>query len=94
MRKVYPIFITLFFVSILVYTQQQPQYSQYMLNNMAINPAYAGMNGAICANLDDRLQWVGFSGAPTTTSITADDFFRTLHGGIGLTVSSGSNSSV
>lgn len=86
MKKVYVILSTLLFVSTLAYTQQQPQYSQYMFNNMIINPAYAGMNGAICANLDYRDQWVGFPGSPKTTSITVDDFFRIIHGGVGITI--------
>ncbi len=86
MKKNYLIFLTLFFISIYGYTQQEPQFSQYMFNNLGINPAYAGMNGQICANLFHRQQWVGFEGRPVTTLITADNFFKAIHGGIGLTV--------
>jgi type IX secretion system PorP/SprF family membrane protein len=46
--------------------QQDPQYSQYMFNPLAINPAWAGsremMNGALLM----RRQWVGIEGAPKT----------------------------
>ncbi len=47
--------------------QQDPQFSQYMFNQMAINPGYAGSNDMVCATLLNRQQWVGFSGAPSST---------------------------
>ncbi|MEA1898058.1 MAG: type IX secretion system membrane protein PorP/SprF [Bacteroidota bacterium] len=47
--------------------QQDPQFSQYMFNQMAINPGYAGSNDMICASLLNRQQWVGFTGAPSST---------------------------
>ncbi len=47
--------------------QQDPQFSQYMFNQMAINPGYAGSNDMICATLLNRQQWVGFTGAPSST---------------------------
>ena len=47
--------------------QQDPQFSQYMFNQMAINPGYAGSNDMICATLLNRQQWVGFNGAPSST---------------------------
>lgn len=47
--------------------QQDPEYSQYMFNTMAINPGYAGSNNIICATAVSRQQWIGFEGAPSTT---------------------------
>jgi len=47
--------------------QQDPQFSQYMFNQMAINPGYAGSSDMICATLLNRQQWVGFTGAPSST---------------------------
>lgn len=86
MKKYYIVLITLFFIGNIAYSQQEPQFSQYMFNNLSINPAYAGMNNAICGNLFHRQQWVGFEGRPITTLISADNFFRFIHGGIGITI--------
>lgn len=51
--------------------QQDPQYSQYMFNTLAINPAYAGSRDVLSVTLLHRKQWV-ISGAPTSTTISAD----------------------
>ena len=48
--------------------QQDAQYSQYMFNQFAINPAYAGSKDAINTNIFYRSAWVDVEGAPTTTS--------------------------
>ncbi|CAN5336928.1 type IX secretion system membrane protein PorP/SprF [soil metagenome] len=49
-----------------LFAQQDPQYSQYMFNPLAINPAYAGSRDMLNGALEFRKQWVGFDGAPTT----------------------------
>lgn len=46
--------------------QQVPQYTQYLFNHFAINPAVAGSKNCLDAKLGVRLQWVGFDGAPRT----------------------------
>ncbi len=51
--------------------QQDAMYSQYMFNTQAINPAYAGSKDGLSAALISRNQWVGFEGAPNTTSFSA-----------------------
>jgi type IX secretion system PorP/SprF family membrane protein len=51
--------------------QHFPIYSQYMMNGMAINPAYAGSREVVSLLFSQRWQWVGFDGAPTTTGISA-----------------------
>lgn len=48
------------------YAQQDPLYSQYLLNPMVINPAYAGLNNNLNAALSYRSQWGGFEGNPKT----------------------------
>ncbi len=50
--------------------QQDPQFSQIMFNQMSINPGYAGSTNMINANAINKIQWVGFDGAPSTTSFT------------------------
>jgi type IX secretion system PorP/SprF family membrane protein len=50
--------------------QQLPIYSQYLLNRFLINPAVAGSDGYTSINLTAREQWVGYSGAPRTFSLS------------------------
>jgi type IX secretion system PorP/SprF family membrane protein len=52
--------------------QQDPLYSQYMFNTLAFNPAYAGSAGVFSAMALSRHQWVGFSGAPSTQTLTVN----------------------
>ncbi|MHC1703420.1 MAG: type IX secretion system membrane protein PorP/SprF [Tenuifilaceae bacterium] len=53
------------------YSQQQPLYSQYMLNTYLINPAVAGAEGLTAINLTAREQWVGYQDAPGTYALSA-----------------------
>jgi type IX secretion system PorP/SprF family membrane protein len=66
---------------------QDPQFSQYMFNNMSINPGYAGSKDAIWLTAYNRMQWLGFPGAPTTTLFTAMMPLKpfNINSGIGLT---------
>jgi type IX secretion system PorP/SprF family membrane protein len=50
--------------------QQDPQYSQYMFNQLVINPAYAGSKEALSAVADLRQQWVSMPGAPQTGTLS------------------------
>jgi len=52
------------------FAQQDPQYSQYMFNQLVINPAYAGSREAISSVIDLRQQWISMPGAPTTANIS------------------------
>lgn len=54
----------------LVRSQQLPIYSQYLYNKFLINPAHAGSDGYTSINLTVREQWVGYSGAPRTYSLS------------------------
>ncbi len=49
--------------------QQDAQYTQYMYNTMAVNPAYAGSRGVLSIHGLHRSQWVGLDGAPRTQTI-------------------------
>lgn len=48
------------------YSQQDPQYTQYMYNMNVLNPAYAGSQGTLSIGLLGRTQWVNIPGAPKT----------------------------
>ncbi len=66
--------------------QQDPQYSQYMFNQLAINPAYAGSKEAISAASFLRTQWTGISGAPKTETFTVHGPFARKKVGLGLAI--------
>jgi len=59
-----------------IIAQQDPQYSQYMFNHLAVNPGYAGSHDAICLNAIHRQQWVGIEGAPVTSVFTVNSPFK------------------
>jgi type IX secretion system PorP/SprF family membrane protein len=54
------------------FAQQNAQYSQYIFNQMVINPAYAGNKESWNINAMYSSQWTGLTGAPTTQTISAD----------------------
>lgn len=66
--------------------QQTPQYSMYMLNQFAQNPAYAGMDNTLSATGVYRTQWVGLAGAPVTQVVNAHMPLNFISSGIGLQV--------
>lgn len=71
MKRVTVILGTLAILTInLIYSQQDPQYTQYMYNMHIVNPAYAGSEGTLNIGLLHRTQWVGLDGAPKTTVAT------------------------
>ena len=75
--------LALMFFSMSANGQQEPMYSQYMFNMLNINPAYAGSRGAISTVALYRNQWVGFPGAPRTTSFSFDMPLQNKKIGIG-----------
>ena len=76
--------ITLFLISTVMYGQQDPLYTQYMYNKLAINPGYAGSHELFSVETIIRFQWVGINGAPRTTSLTANTPLRNPHIGLGF----------
>jgi type IX secretion system PorP/SprF family membrane protein len=69
-----------------VYGQYFPTYSQYLLNGLAINPAYSGSRDVLSASILMRRQWVGFDGSPTMYSLGVHMPLRNQHIGLGLMV--------
>src|SRR5687767_12708763 len=59
-----------------MHAQQDPMYSQYMFNQLSVNPAYAGVREMLTMTALYRKQWVGVSGAPTTFTFSADSPIR------------------
>jgi type IX secretion system PorP/SprF family membrane protein len=52
--------------------QQAPVTSQYVLNPLTINPAFAGNRGALNIAAFYRRQWAGISGSPETMTLALD----------------------
>lgn len=69
-----------------LFAQQDPLFSQYMFNKLAVNPGYAGSREALSADILNRWQWVGIDGAPNTLSASLHTPLANPHLGIGLTV--------
>jgi type IX secretion system PorP/SprF family membrane protein len=84
--KIKGIIISLLFVTISSFAQQDAQYTQYMYNTININPAYAGSRGAISIFGLHRTQWVGLEGAPVTNAASINAPIENTNLGIGLSV--------
>lgn len=66
------IYILLLLLGITGYSQQDPQFTQYMYNTLSVNSAYAGSRGHFSVTGIHRSQWVGIDGAPRTQTLTLD----------------------
>jgi type IX secretion system PorP/SprF family membrane protein len=64
--------------------QQNPVFSQYMFNGLAINPAYAGNQDQFSATALYRKQWDNFQGAPSTQTLSAHSSVKNKNIGVGL----------
>lgn len=66
MKKITLLLIA-FAIHFTIFSQQDPQYTQYMYNQSVINPAYATTDkGVINLGVFHRSQWVSSVGAPKT----------------------------
>ncbi|TAF72069.1 MAG: type IX secretion system membrane protein PorP/SprF, partial [Bacteroidetes bacterium] len=74
------------FFAIAMYGQQDPIYTQYMFNTLAVNPAYAGSRDVLSATMLYRHQWI-IEGAPRTLTFSADMPVANEKVGLGLVVS-------
>lgn len=78
--------IAVIFSSIGAKAQYDAMFTQYMFNEMYINPAYTGSKDAMAVNLTHRQQWVNFPGRPITTSFTLHGPLANNKMGVGLSV--------
>jgi len=90
MKKLNIAFLFLVIIIQPVSSQQDPLSSQYMFNTLTFNPGIAGTSGMICATALNRQQWVGFTGAPSTTvfNISAPVSPFKIKSGVGLIIES------
>lgn len=82
----YIVAIALFFTTIAAQGQIAPVYSQYVMNGMAINPAYAGSRDVLSLSFLSRWQWTGFEGAPRTTTFSGNMPFKNKALAMGMIV--------
>src|SRR6201986_3104423 len=78
-------FLQILFILLLGYecvdAQQKPQYTEYVFNNLLLNPAVTGIENYIDLKAGYRSQWTGLQGAPVTSYLTlsapfGSDFVR------------------
>ena len=69
-----------------VLAQSEPMFSQYMLNGLVINPAYAGVHKVTDVTLIYRNQWTGIDGAPETQTLSLHTLLKDQKSGVGFNV--------
>jgi type IX secretion system PorP/SprF family membrane protein len=76
--------LSLFYVS----AQQDPVFTHENFNKVHKNPAFAGLQGEICANIINRQQWVGLEGAPQSTMLTVNSPINLfgINSGVGISI--------
>ena len=90
-RTLYTLLIVM--SGITVRAQQDAQFTQYMLNNLYITPAYAGVEGVTQLTAIHRSQWAGYQssfgdgGAPTTQLVSFNTPIYKMKSGFGAYVS-------
>jgi len=73
-----------FLLSFCAFGQYNSLQSQYMFNPIALNPAATGSEEVMSAIGSFRAQWVGFTGAPTTESITLHAPLKDMNSSLGV----------
>jgi len=87
MRKQFKYVVVVAFLAISFSSlaQQDPQFTHYMYNTIAVNPGYTGSRGHLSVLGLHRSQWVGLEGAPSTQSFSIHSPFGE-NVGLGLSV--------
>ncbi len=84
MKKLFTVLMILTATSL--FAQQDPIYSQYMFNKLAVNPGYAGSRELLTADILYRNQWVNIDGAPKTISASLHSPLNNPHLALGAYV--------
>lgn len=67
-----------------VRAQQEAQYTQFMFNKLAFNPAVAGVPEVGLLRVSGRQQWLGFDGGPTSQTANLNLPFGRTGTGLGV----------
>lgn len=84
MKQIALLFFTL--ISLTTFGQREAMYSQYMFNQLLINPAYSGSKEEMSLTVLNRNQWVGLDGAPKTFTVSAHTPLRNEKIAVGMYV--------
>lgn len=84
MKKLFTAFFL--FTTVSLFAQQDPLFSQFMFNKLAINPGYAGSRELLTADLLYRNQWVNIDGAPKTISASLHSPLNNPHLALGANI--------
>jgi type IX secretion system PorP/SprF family membrane protein len=84
MKKLLPVLLIILATE--AFAQQDPLFSQYMFNKLAVNPGYAGSRDALTVDAIYRYQWVNIPGAPQTLTASVHAPLYNPHIGLGLNV--------
>ena len=71
MKRIIGIVVVLM-IALSGYAQQNTPFSQYIFNQMIINPAYVGTKQLITINGSFSKQWAGFLGSPMTQTLSVE----------------------
>ncbi len=82
-KQIILLFLVLVFIAVKGYSQQLPQYSNYMINDYAMNPAIGGSNNYFEGKSNNRYQWVGITDAPRTFVLSVNGPTKSLKMGLG-----------
>jgi type IX secretion system PorP/SprF family membrane protein len=85
MKKLYVTIFASIWLS-MSYAQQPAQYSLYMLNPYAVNPAAAGLEKTLIATGGYRTQWVGIEGNPITQFLNVAVPLSIVGSGLGISL--------
>ncbi|MFI5136595.1 MAG: type IX secretion system membrane protein PorP/SprF [Sphingobacteriales bacterium] len=72
MKRILPLLLVITGGVHLAFAQQKPQYTQYVFNNLLLNPAVTGIENYTDVKAGYRSQWTGLQGAPVTSYLTID----------------------
>jgi type IX secretion system PorP/SprF family membrane protein len=87
MKRIALLLVTLTALTTLTtFGQRDALYSQYMFNQLVINPAYSGSKEEMSMAIIKRSQWVGLDGAPKTLTVSAHSPLRNEQIAIGMYV--------
>lgn len=86
MKRFALLLVTLTITSLTVFAQRDALYSQYMFNQLVINPAYSGSKEELSMAVIKRSQWVGLDGAPKTLTVSAHSPLRNENVALGMYV--------
>lgn len=82
--------LLLILFTLLVYSvkAQDPEFTQFYVSSMYMNPAMVGSYSCPAITSQYRNQWPSISGQYTTTAISYDDYVPSLSGGVGVMIMS------